>query len=88
MQLAWEAKKRIASHITSPEIEQAFETAMANGAYAGKVSGAGGGGFIVFFVSPLKKLQVLRTLGQLGGRVMPFQFTASGACSWKGVFKS
>lgn len=79
----WEDKQKMASHITNPVIQQAMETAIASGAKAGKVSGAGGGGFIIFIVEPTKKKAVEQALKQLGGFVMPFQFTDGGAHGWK-----
>ena len=79
---AWEAKKRVAKGITSPTIETAYETAMQAGAYSGKVSGAGGGGFIMFMVYPEHKMNVMRALQALGGQVTRFHFTPHGTQSW------
>jgi len=79
----WENKKKMASQITNQTIQQAMETALAHGAKAGKVSGAGGGGFIMFVVDPIKKKTVEKELLKLGGFVMPFQFTEGGAHGWK-----
>ena len=80
---AWEDKKQMADAITNPVIEKAFEVATAAGAKAGKVSGAGGGGFIMFVVEPTKKWEVIQALKQLDGFVMPFNFTDGGAHGWK-----
>ena len=79
----WEDKQKMASHITNPIIQQAMDVAIANGAKAGKVSGAGGGGFIIFIVEPTKKKAVERALLELGGFTVPFQFTDGGAHGWK-----
>ena len=79
----WENKKRMAKGITNPVIQEAMEVAMAAGAKAGKVSGAGGGGFIMFVVEPTKKMAVKEALSKLGGFIMPFQFTEGGAHGWK-----
>jgi D-glycero-alpha-D-manno-heptose-7-phosphate kinase len=79
----WESKKQMASQITNPIIQQAMDVAMASGAKAGKVSGAGGGGFIMFVVEPTRKKDVEQALKALGGTVMPFQFTEGGAHGWK-----
>lgn len=79
----WEDKQKMASHITNPIIQQAMDVAVANGAKAGKVSGAGGGGFIIFIVEPTKKKAVERALLELGGFTVPFQFTDGGAHGWK-----
>lgn len=51
----WENKKKMANNITNPIIQEAMDVAMAAGAKAGKVSGAGGGGFIMFVVEPTRK---------------------------------
>ena len=56
---------------------------MAAGAVAGKVSGAGGGGFIMLMVPPVRKMAVVRALESLPGKVVPFQFTERGAHAWR-----
>lgn len=79
----WEDKKKMAGAITNPVIEEAFTVATNAGALAGKVSGAGGGGFIMFFVEPTKKKSVTEALKQLNGYTMNFNFTDGGAHGWK-----
>ena len=80
---AWEDKKKMADTITNPMIQEAFDVAMAAGAISGKVSGAGGGGFIMLMVPPVKKYLISQALSQLPGKVVPFQFTEKGAIAWK-----
>jgi D-glycero-alpha-D-manno-heptose-7-phosphate kinase len=80
---AWEDKKKMAGAITNPMIQEAFDTAIGAGAISGKVSGAGGGGFIMLMVPPEKRVAVSNALSALPGKVMPFQFTHEGAVSWK-----
>ena len=80
---AWEDKKKMAGAITNPMIQEAFDTAMAAGAVAGKVSGAGGGGFTMLMVPPVRKMAVVRALESLPGKVVPFQFTERGAHAWR-----
>ncbi len=80
---SWENKKKMASGITNENIQHAFDVAEAAGAKAGKVSGAGGGGFIIFFVEPTRKKQVEEALKALDGFVVPFLFTDGGAHGWK-----
>ena len=80
---AWEDKKKMAGAITNPVIQEAFDTAMAAGAVAGKVSGAGGGGFIMLMVPPTRKMAVIKALEALPGQVVPFQFTERGAHAWR-----
>lgn len=80
---AWEDKKKMADAITNPVIEEAFDVATKAGALAGKVSGAGGGGFIMFVVEPTRKTQVVEALTKLGGFTKHFNFTEGGAHGWK-----
>lgn len=47
------------------------------------MSGAGGGGFIIFFVEPTKKMMVIEALEKLGGFTKHFNFTDGGANGWK-----
>ena len=79
----WEDKKKMANHISNHMIQKAMDVALASGAKAGKVSGAGGGGFIMFVVEPTRKKEVAKALKELGGILMPFQFTDGGAHGWK-----
>lgn len=80
---AWEDKKKMATSITNPMIQKAFDTALEAGAIAGKVSGAGGGGFIMFVVEPTKRKNVEFALQKLEGNVVEFQFSDHGTQSWK-----
>jgi D-glycero-alpha-D-manno-heptose-7-phosphate kinase len=79
---SWEAKRNLADMISNPQIEEVMDIARQAGAWAGKVSGAGGGGFIMFIVDPLERVQLVRALNQLDGDVVPFQFEPHGACAW------
>jgi D-glycero-alpha-D-manno-heptose-7-phosphate kinase len=83
MRDSWEAKKLTAHGITTPEIEELFQRATGAGALAGKVSGAGGGGFVIFFVDPRRRMEVIRALGGLGGEVRPCHFTKRGTEGWR-----
>ena len=80
---AWENKKKMAKDITNPVIQEAMDIAIQAGAKAGKVSGAGGGGFIMFVVEPTCKKEVEEALKKLDGFVMPFNFSDGGAHGWK-----
>lgn len=80
----WEAKKRTSTSISNSTIETAYQTAMEAGASAGKVSGAGGGGFMMFVVDPTKKISVVKKLTALGGQIINAHFTPLGAQSWAG----
>ena len=56
---------------------------MAAGAVAGKVSGAGGGGFMTFLADPSRRVDVIRALGKQEGRVTTCHFTRHGTEGWK-----
>jgi D-glycero-alpha-D-manno-heptose-7-phosphate kinase len=79
---SWDAKKRTAAGISTGRIEQLHELAFANGAVGGKVSGAGGGGFMMFIVPPVRHIQVIRALNDAGGDAAGVHLTARGAESW------
>lgn len=79
----WENKKKMADAITNPTIQKVFDVAIPAGALTGKVSGAGGGGFVMLMVEPTRKKEVINALKTLDGFVMPFQFTEGGAHGWK-----
>ncbi|PID48137.1 MAG: dehydrogenase [Proteobacteria bacterium] len=80
---SWEAKKRVSSNISNREIDRIYDLAMANHAYSGKVSGAGGGGFMFFMVEPTKKIQLVRELNKQQGEVINFEFVTDGTKGWK-----
>lgn len=79
---SWQAKKETASGISTSEIEKLLVAGLAAGAMAGKVSGAGGGGFIMFLAPPEKRLQVVNALNQAGGQASGIYLTRNGAESW------
>ncbi len=83
LQDSWLAKKRTASRVSNARIEELHDIARANGALAGKVSGAGGGGFMMFVAHPEDRLQLLDALSVAGGRVMPIKFTDHGCETWQ-----
>lgn len=83
MRAGWEAKKKTATHISNELIESVERVAFANGARAGKISGAGGGGFMMFLCAPEHRLNLCRALTGLGGSVLDFHFTEQGAMSWQ-----
>ncbi len=79
---SWEAKKLTASGISTDTIEQLYQRAFSEGAIGGKVSGAGGGGFLMFIVPPERRIAVIRGLNELGGTAGGVHFTQTGAESW------
>ena len=83
MQSGWQAKKQSAYSITNPMIDKLEELAFANGAHAAKVSGAGGGGFMMFICDPAERVRLVRALAAQGGTVYDTHFTPNGASAWK-----
>ncbi len=84
MRVAWEHKKLMASNISNDKIDGLYDLAMESGAFCGKVSGAGGGGFMMFLVDPSRKLEVIRALRDTeDGEIMGCHFVASGAQAWR-----
>jgi D-glycero-alpha-D-manno-heptose-7-phosphate kinase len=79
---SWEVKKRMATVISNPLIDAVFETAMRAGAISGKISGAGGGGYIMFMLDPCKREEVARALSDFPGAVQRLQFTPHGLETW------
>lgn len=79
----WENKKKMATSITNKNIEKIYEAAIKSGAYGGKVSGAGGGGFMFFTVDPVKKLNLVNALNKFNGKVLNFHFSDHGCQGWK-----
>jgi D-glycero-alpha-D-manno-heptose-7-phosphate kinase len=83
MHLGWKNKKRSAKTVSNPHIDAIYDAAIEAGALAGKVSGAGGGGFMWFFVPTEKRMDVIRTLNGFGGQVSNCHFTKQGTQAWK-----
>lgn len=83
MRLGWENKKRSARTVSNPHMDEIYDTAIKAGALAGKVSGAGGGGFMLFFVPPEKRMAVIRALQRFEGQVSNCHFTKHGSQAWR-----
>ena len=83
MRLGWDNKKRSAKSVSNLQIDAIYQTAIRAGAFAGKVSGAGGGGFMWFFVPTEKRMDVVRALNGFGGLVSNCHFTKYGTQAWR-----
>jgi len=80
---AWENKKKMASKITAPFIDEMYETALKRGALGGKILGAGGGGYLLLYAPFDKKQAVAKGLERLGGRMVDFNFEFEGLRTWE-----
>lgn len=83
MRQGWEDKKRSAKSVSNSEIDDIYAASLDAGALAGKVSGAGGGGFMVFFVPTEQRMNVIRALGRFEGQVSNCHFTKHGTQAWR-----
>lgn len=79
----WQNKKNMAIGISNSSIDEIYEKAKAAGASGGKLSGAGGGGFFVFFCPQNSRYKVKKALEIFDGNVYDFQFFNEGAKAWK-----
>lgn len=81
---SWEAKKKTATAISNTKLDKIYDLAISKGAYSGKVSGAGGGGFMIFLIRPSLRLDLIRALSEFKeGMIMNAHFTMSGVESWR-----
>ena len=78
----WKYKKQMSSSISNEVIDNIYETAIKAGASGGKISGAGGGGFFMFYCPDNTRYKVIEELQKLGGEFRRFRFTNIGAESW------
>lgn len=80
---SWEEKKRTAGGISTALIDDAYQAAIQAGALGGKVSGAGGGGFMMFLCDPPRREDLIRCLRRKGGLATTCQLTFAGAEVWR-----
>lgn len=79
---SWASKKATASSITTSVVDGLLNVAMASGAWAGKVSGAGGGGFIMLVCDPEFRFGLIRALNEAGGEASGVKITFEGPEAW------
>jgi D-glycero-alpha-D-manno-heptose-7-phosphate kinase len=83
MDLSWQQKKLTTEKVSNSQIDEVYRIARAHGALAGKVSGAGGGGFMMFIVNPSRRMEVIRALKIQTGQLVSCHFVETGASSWR-----
>ena len=79
---AWEVKKAFSPHIAPPIVDEVYAMALRHGAWGGKITGAGGGGFMVFACPFDRRLALERALSEAGVQVRPFSFVTHGVQAW------
>jgi D-glycero-alpha-D-manno-heptose-7-phosphate kinase len=82
LDFGWESKKQMADEITNPYLDDIYNIAKANGATGGKISGAGGGGFMIFYCPGNSRSKVIKALRKFGGEAMRYEFTDKGLTTW------
>ena len=82
MDESWQNKKKLSTNITNTKIYAIYDAAKDAGAVGGKISGAGGGGFMMFCCPEHTKTKVVQALLQLGGQVFPYSFVNQGVEKW------
>ena len=78
----WEYKKQMAGGISTPLFEDIYDAALNVGASGGKISGAGGGGFIFFYCPETTRYPVVNAINKFGGSTKRYEFTEKGLQTW------
>lgn len=79
---AWQLKRQFSSKISSAKLDHVYATSLEHGSIGGKLLGAGGGGFFVFYAPPFRKHELIEALEALDLRVRPFHFDQQGLRCW------
>lgn len=82
MDEAWQFKRQLSSKISTKRLDQIYQDARRHGAIGGKLLGAGGGGFFLFYISPFRKHELIEHLKQAGLKLRPFRFEQDGLRAW------
>ncbi len=80
---AWENKKKMATKITTPLIDEMYETVCKKGALGGKILGAGAGGYLLIYAPFNKRHTIAKELKRLGGQIVDFDFEFRGLRTWE-----
>ena len=79
---SWQLKRQFSSKISNKRLDQIYDDALSHGAVGGKLLGAGGGGFFLFYVTPFRKHELIAKLEASGLNVRPFRFEQEGLRAW------
>ena len=84
LDLSWQSKKKLTRSITNELIDNIYDVAISNGALGGKISGAGGGGFFIFYCPGNTKYKVVDEITKkFSGSFKNYQFYKYGSISWR-----
>lgn len=82
LKIAWENKKKTSSIVSNKDLENTINYALENGADSVKVSGAGGGGFLLIYCDPINRQKLICAMEKLQGKLYPVKFAKNGVESW------
>ena len=82
LDFGWKYKKQMATGITNAGLDELYKTAIENGSTGGKISGAGGGGYMFFYCPGNTRFQVIESLKKFGGHTERYEFTDDGLVTW------
>ncbi|MDB5250052.1 MAG: dehydrogenase [Segetibacter sp.] len=82
LDFGFKQKRQMAANISNSSLEEVYEAAKKAGATGGKISGAGGGGFMIFYCPGNCRYKVMETLGKFGGQTRHYQFAQTGLNTW------
>ncbi len=82
LDFGFQQKRQMAEGISNSFMEEIYETAKKAGATGGKISGAGGGGFMIFYCPGITKYHVMDSLAKFGGHCKQYQFVDHGLTTW------
>lgn len=83
LDFGWQHKKNMASDISNSFIDEIYQTAMDSGATGGKISGAGGGGFMIFYCPLMSRDSVITALhNKYGGQAKRYDYVVDGLKTW------
>jgi D-glycero-alpha-D-manno-heptose-7-phosphate kinase len=82
LDFGFQQKRKMAHNISNSSIEAIYEAAKEAGATGGKISGAGGGGFMIFYCPGNNRYKVIETLNTFGGEIKNYSFTKYGLTTW------
>ncbi len=80
---SWQSKRSLDKTISSEAIDRLYELGLKNGAYGGKLLGAGNGGYLLFFYQPKRRNELKRALETAGGEILEFHFDHHGTKVWE-----
>jgi D-glycero-alpha-D-manno-heptose-7-phosphate kinase len=83
LDVAWRHKRDLEDHISTPEVDELYQSARRAGALGGKMPGAGGGGYFFFLCQANRKQRVAEVVRKWGAQLVPVSFSPSGVTAWK-----